>query len=216
MDDPLRVFLINLDRSPDRLAFMRAEANRIGLHFERIPGVNGTDVPDELKPQFLNPDGSIIGQISAGDVGCYAGHLTAHQHILREDLPYALILEDDVRLERDVLEAAHAAIAKAPPGWDYIHLSGRLKNPVLSVSTLPNGRHLVRHLRIPLNMGGYLMSRSGAEKFLAPAPRIRNVDGEMHYPWIRGIDVLGVYPSPVIHNNNHMPTTVADRPQRKY
>src|SRR5690606_9466027 len=105
--------------------------------------------------------------------------------------------------------------AAAPKQWDYIHLSGRIKNPVLSIAALPGGRHLIRHVRVPLNMGGYLISRSGAEKMLAPAPRIRPIDLDIHFSWERGLDVLGVHPAPVIHDGQHMPSTITDRAKHK-
>jgi GR25 family glycosyltransferase involved in LPS biosynthesis len=118
-----------------------------------------------------------------------------------------MIIEDDVQLASDVLASARAAIDAAPPGWDYIHLSGATKRAVLSLASLPNGRHLVRHSRLPVNTGAYLISRQGAGKLLAPSPRVRPIDQEIRHAWLRGIDVLGVHPSPVIWNNA-WPTTI--------
>jgi glycosyl transferase family 25 len=210
----IAAFLINLDRSPDRLAFMQAEADRIGLQFERVPSVDGKAVPADLRAQFLNPDGDSLSTLSDGEIGCYASHLTVHQRIVREALPYALVLEDDVTLAPDLMATVHAAVSAAPSGWDYIHLSGRIKNPVLSTAALPNGRHLVRHLRVPMNTGGYVISQSGAGKMLAPAERVRPIDVDIHFPWLRDLDVLGVYPSP-LHHGLHMPTTMGGR-QAKY
>lgn len=202
------VFLVNLDRSTDRRAFMKAQAVRIGLQFERVPAVVGKAVPDDLWSQFLDPDGRSLSGLADGEIGCYASHLVLHQRIVREGLPFALILEDDVVLRADLMLAATSAIAAAPRSWDYIHLSGsNIKRAVLSIARLPNERHLVRHTRLPVNMGGYLISRQGAEKMLRRAPRIRPVDQEIRFAWLRDIDVLGVYPPPVIWGDA-LPTTI--------
>jgi glycosyl transferase, family 25 len=210
----LPVFLINLDRSPDRLAFMRAEAERIGLQFERVQGVDGTTVPDDLRPQFLKPDGSIIGRLSVGEVGCYASHLTVHQRILAESSPCAIVLEDDARLMANLMESAQAAIEAAPRGWDIIHLSSVFTRPVYAIADLPDRSHLVRYTRPPRNTAGYIISRSGAAKMLRPAPRARPIDMDMKIAHERGLDILGVYPSPVIWGD-HMPSTMVGESGRK-
>jgi glycosyl transferase, family 25 len=197
----LPVFVINLDRSPDRLAFMQAQAERIGLTFERVAGVDGLDLPEHLCSQFRGT------RLAAGEIGCYAAHLLTHERVVREGLPYAMILEDDVELTPHVMACAGAAIDAAPPSWDYIHLSGSLKQAVLSLARLPNGHHLIRHSRLPVNAGGYLISQQGAKKMLTPAPRIRPIDQEIRRAWLRNIDVWGVYPSPVVWNNA-WPTTI--------
>jgi glycosyl transferase family 25 len=187
-------FLINLDRSQDRLRYMQAQADRIGLQVERFPAINGSAVPDHLRSQFAG------SRLTPGQVGCYASHLCLHERVVRDDLSYALILEDDAELQDDLMLAAEKAMAAAPADWDYIQLSGTFKRPVLSIANLPNGRHLVRHWRLPGGTGAYLISRRGAEKMIAPGPRVRPVDLEIRYAWLRDLDVLGVYPAPVICN----------------
>lgn len=52
------IFLINLDRSPDRLAFMQEQAERLGLKLERISAVAGTrGLPKWLAPRFVSETG---------------------------------------------------------------------------------------------------------------------------------------------------------------
>jgi glycosyl transferase, family 25 len=195
MDIP--VFVLNLDRSPDRLAAVRGEARRIGMTFERFPAVDGRDVPSHFRDQFLDKDGNSLSKLNDGQIGCYASHLSLHRRIVRDGLPYAMIVEDDSRFQDDLMLAATCAIEAAPAGWDYIHLSGILKRAVLSVASLPNGRYLVRHSRLPVNTAGYLISLKGAAKMLKPGPRLRPVDMEIRHAWLRDLDVFGIYPSPV-------------------
>jgi glycosyl transferase family 25 len=204
----LPVFVINLDRSADRLAFVQHEARAAGVQFERFAAVDGTAIPDWLRLEFLSADGMPLSRLAPGEIGCYASHLAVHRRIISGGLPFALVLEDDVKLALDLVEIAETAILAAPEGWDYIHLSGRIKRTVASFAALPNGRHLVRHMRIPMNTGGYVISRTGAEKMLKPGPRVRPVDQEIHFAWLRGLDVLGIYPPPVIWGD-HLPTTIA-------
>jgi glycosyl transferase, family 25 len=203
----LPVFVINLDRSADRLAFIGEQARAIGLAFERIAAIDGTAVPGWLRGQFLDDAGKPLSSLIPSEIGCYASHLVVHRRIVDDGLPWALVLEDDVKLEPDLVTAATAAIAAAPAGWDYIHLSGLIRHAVYSLAELPNRRHLIRHTLIAPNTGGYLISRSGARKMLAAGVRSRPVDQDFRFAWLRDLDVFGVYPSPVIWGD-HMPTTI--------
>jgi glycosyl transferase, family 25 len=204
----LPVFVINLDRSADRLAHMRAELARVGMGFERIPAVDGRAVPPDLRPQFLDADNKPLGRLADGEIGCYASHLTVHQRILSDRLPHALVLEDDPLLTPHLSEIAQAATAAAPQGWDFIHLSSVINRAVYAVAKLPRGHHLVRHMRPPRSVAGYIVSRSGAAKMLKPAPRTRTVDMDLKLAHERALDVLGVHPSPVIWGD-HLPSTMS-------
>lgn len=180
-------FVVNLDRSPDRLAYMR----RQGVAFERIAGVDGAGmVPAWLKNQF---DGS---PLTSGEIGCYASHLLCAQEVVSRNLPYAIVLEDDVTLAYDFLDAAISAATDAPVGWDFIHLSSDFKRAVVHVVPLGLGRQLVRHTRLPVNTGAYLISHAGARKWLKPRWRRWQADMDFRYAWVNDLDIYGVYPAP--------------------
>lgn len=186
-------FVINLDRSPDRLEFMRRQ--RVG--FERIAGIDGARmVPAWLASQFVG------SPLTSGKIGCYASHLLVAREIVDRGLPYAIVLEDDVTLDDDFLDAAISAATDAPVGWDYIHLSSDYKRPVVHVVPLWLGRQLVRHTRMPVNTAAYLLSNAGARKRLRPRPRIRPNDMDIRYGWLDDLDVYGVYPSPARQQND--------------
>ena len=97
----MRIFLINLERNPDRLAFMRRQLDERGLAFERIPAVDGkTLAAADLKRGF-SPIRSFVAskkRMSEGEIGCALSHVAACRRIVAENLPCALILEDDVVL----------------------------------------------------------------------------------------------------------------------
>lgn len=193
----MHTFVINLDRSPDRLRFMIEQSDRLGFAFERVSGVDGAaNVPRQMRDQFLN------SPLTSGEIGCYASHLLCAEMIVRRDMPCAIILEDDVTLESGFKLAAVAAAEAAPDGWDYIHLSSHFKRSVVRVCGLGFGRTLVRHTRLPVNTAAYLLSRSGAEKWLRPRPRVRPNDMDIRYGWLDDLDIYGVYPSPASQQDN--------------
>jgi len=208
------IFLINLDRSPDRLAFMQEQAERLGLKLERISAVAGTrGLPKWLAPRFVSETGEILSEMSSGEVGCYASHLVTFAKIVERGLTAAIVLEDDVTLHPDFLATAQAAISAAPEGWDCIHLSTHFKNPCFPVADLGSERQLVRYSRLPAGSAAYAISLGGASKLLAPSVRVRPFDMEFRYAWITDLDITGVYPAPAVAATG-MASTI-DAPWRK-
>jgi glycosyl transferase family 25 len=202
------IFVINLDRSPERLAFMRAQADRIGLKFERVSGIDGARaLPQWLSSRFLSETGEIRSRMSSGEVGCYASHLVTFAAMIERKIKAAVVLEDDVTLDADFLRAAQAAIAAAPEGWDCIHLSTRFKNPCFPVADLEGQRKLVRFSRMPAGSAAYAISFEGASKLLAPGLRTRPFDMEFRYAWLADLDIFGVYPAPAVQESA-LPTTI--------
>ncbi len=203
-------FLINLDRAPDRLAFMAGQ----GIVFERIPGIDGTsNLPGWLRPQFA---GAIAdATMSAGEIGCYASHLVCADEIVERELACAIVLEDDVTLEPDFMATASLAVAAAPAGWDYIHLSTNYKRAVVHVCDLPGrSRMLVRHTRLPVNSAAYILSQAGARKWLRERPRARPNDMDIRYAWLDDLDVFGVFPAPARQLGNFQSSIRHDGKQR--
>lgn len=193
----MRATCINLQRSPDRWTYMQAQADILGMQLDRLDAVDGINgLPQRLHPQFLHQDGGINSTLTSGEVGCYASHLLACERLLSSSEPFLIVLEDDAELERDFIATACAAVIAAPLGWDLIHLSTKFKRSPYPIAALPHNRSLVRYSRLPVNTAAYILSRSGAAKFLQPQVRVRPVDQEIRHAWFMGLDVLGVYPAP--------------------
>src|SRR6476646_8063978 len=144
----LPIFVINLDRSPERLALMQAQAGALGLSFERVPGVDGTKaLPAWVVTQFLGELGQEPTALSKGEVGCYASHLRVMSKIIDQRLQAAIVLEDDALLDENFARNAEQAVRAAPEGWDCIHLSTNFKRPEFPHADLETGISLVRYTR---------------------------------------------------------------------
>ena len=90
-DLSIPVLFINLDQSSDRLLFMRRQAERLGLEFERIPAVDALHVPVDLAGYFAHIQTGKLPIIDDAAVGCYASHLKALRRFEQTDAPAALI-----------------------------------------------------------------------------------------------------------------------------
>lgn len=189
------IIVINLDQDTARMAHMHRELQRAGLDYQRFPALRGDHLPADLARYF--PVG--IG-LSPGEIGCYASHLAIMQRVARSELPSPLlVLEDDVGLPRDLGSGLDALMRALPQAWDIVRLSYPTKLLTRSVAALGDGRQLVRYSRVPTTTGAYLISASGAQKFLAERPRSVPVDHDLRHIWEWDLDTYGVSPPLIAH-----------------
>jgi glycosyl transferase, family 25 len=201
------VLFINLDQSSDRLTFMRLQAERLGLEFERVAAVDGLNVPDDLAGYFAHIQTGRLPIIDDGAVGSYASHLKALRRFEHTGALAALVLEDDALLPDNIVQVLHELIAELPAGWGLVHLSHAPSHAFKPLGVLPCGDRVVRHSRMPPNAAGYLISRTGAARLLNKSiQRFWAFDTDIRRPWVFGHDAYGVVPPPI--EQLSMPTTI--------
>jgi len=125
-------YLINLDRSTDRLARFRAD-NAFLPNVQRFPAVNG----DALNRDKLVSRRLIDPQLaySDGDLGCALSHLHLWETALRNDAPLT-VFEDDTVLNQHFARRSAALLNGLPSDWDIV-LWGWNFDTVLLVDFLP-------------------------------------------------------------------------------
>jgi glycosyl transferase family 25 len=97
----VKTYLINLDRNPERLAFMRGQLERLGIPFERFPAVYGKELAPEARARGFSRVRSFIAskkRLSDAEIGVAMSHVGCYRRMVEAEEPYALVLEDDVSL----------------------------------------------------------------------------------------------------------------------
>jgi len=136
----------------------------------------------------------LCSPLRPGEVGCYASHLEALRTVVEQELECALILEDDAVLPGDLVPILRNILTTVPAGWDIVQLCRNPSRAVKPIAVLGHGAKLVRYSRVPETTTGYLVSLSGARKFLAPVKRYWPVDTDLRQPWRFGLEIYGVVP----------------------
>jgi glycosyl transferase family 25 len=148
----MRVFVINLDRHPERLAHMRGQLR--GIAFERISAVDGTKSPPAQKG------------LTRFELACLASHQDAWRQFLDGSQGYACFLEDDLHIRPD-FEMLIGDEAWIPSDAHSVKLDTYLQSVKLGEARpAPRGREVARLYTRHESSAAYLLSREGAKKYL--------------------------------------------------
>lgn len=166
----MKIYLINLDRRPDRLAAMDAEARKAGVSFHRISAVDARSPAAQAPIQRWFAASGPLGPLPVGDRCCTLSHRLAWDTLVASGEPWAAVLEDDVRLA----PGAAALLADAswlPPQADLVKLEhfGPKNQKVLvrEEQPLPGGMTLARLASKHTGGAAYILSRQAAQLLLA-------------------------------------------------
>lgn len=188
----MKLFLINLDRRPERLERMAGLFERLGLEFTRISAVDGTLLTaDEVKG---------LGSLRPGESGCFLSHRECWQRIVDESLPHAAIFEDDLHLT----PGATSLLGKGdwiPVGADIVKLETRLYHARIDkVATATVDERTLHMLRSRhAGAGGYIVTLEGARKLLAMTERLEAPVDQVIFnpdlPWAGSLTTLQLVPA---------------------
>ncbi|WP_323848130.1 glycosyltransferase family 25 protein [Aminobacter sp. MET-1] len=190
----VKTFLINLDRSPARLDFMRGQFETIGVDFVRIPAVDGATL---ARSEY---SGSPLG---LGEIGCLLSHREAWRRLVASQDKFAAVFEDDARLSRGISPLLKdrgwippkAGIVKLETVLFKIRLAGR---PIAAKS-----RVLKRLVSNHLGTAGYIIRRDQAERLLSLTATFQApVDHYMFTePYLSEGVVYQISPAPVLQRS---------------
>ena len=163
----MKTYLINLDRSRDRLAVMTQRMSEIGIAAERVSGVEGA----KLKADSINtaiPNYKYPRSLTRGEIGCFLSHRKCWEIFVQSGDDWALILEDDCIFHKAASRYL-TNIDWIPSGCQLVHFYYAKSAPVYSDKTvkLADGNHLYRtKISLPVGAYAYFISREAALKAL--------------------------------------------------
>ena len=114
-------FVINLDRSPDRLLHFSLQAERARINVSRFSAVDGAalDMEGLRKRNILT---SRYPWNWRGSAACALTHFILYEQMLQGNDTHYLIFEDDAYLSADFLSKLATALANVPADWDILNV----------------------------------------------------------------------------------------------
>lgn len=183
MAKSMKGYVINLDRSTERLSTFRRRSEEAGLLFERFPGVDGASLDEDLLADWTRL-ARRWAPVTVAEVGTFLSHRGVWQRVAEGSDAWALVVEDDVVFSLDCADIL------ASSDWlpDAIHLikveTMRTRIELSARVFGQKGNYKVRRLKENHNgTAGYIISREGARVLLNwTESRCEPVDRLMFHP----------------------------------
>ncbi len=196
-----RGYVIHLVRATSRRSNADRLAAEIPLETQLLDAVDGTHLHGKALTDAyrvgLHEPGYPFG-LRGGEIGCTLSHRAAWAKIVESGAQAALIVEDDVALQKDIfrksLEFARAHVARL----GYIQFNTRPSQKSGKIVATHGDVRIVGHRITPLRTSCQLVSRAAASKLLdKTTPCDRPIDVFLQMRWITGQTVFTIYPSGV-------------------
>ena len=158
-------YVINLDRSPERLEHFRLQAAREGLEFQRISAVDGSLLEKSAMDGLLSV-GPGHRRPGPGEMGCYLSHRKAWTQLLHDGFDCGFVAEDDVHLANASRFLKNSTWL--PAQFDLIKADTFYHLCEFGIDEhLMHFDHTLRRLKsIHPGTAGYFISRQGAVRLL--------------------------------------------------
>lgn len=169
MSSRVPTFFINLDHDVGRREALERQLDALGLPHTRFPGVYGKALsPKELARHYDHARAVAQSrELTVGEVGCALSHLGVYRAMLEQDLPYALILEDDAKLGADVPAVLEALAQQVSPDEPVVtlltHIDRYYKR---SARPLTAHHEVVKLANYQWLAHGYFVTRAAARRMV--------------------------------------------------
>ena len=195
-----RILVINLDRSPERLAAISAQLEKLDVPFERVVALDGKELADDFI-EAASPK-QIVGKtyhraLSKAEVACSLSHKKAWQKIVDDDLDFGIVLEDDCELLDNFADVVELIDGLPGDSWDFIKLYALRRGGGKNIAKRFDykGHTFVTYHRYPLGFVGQAVSRRGAETLVKNLRYVTEpVDGQLKSWWETGVFPFGLMP----------------------
>lgn len=198
----MKLYVINLDRSKDRLEHVTTVFSKVGLSFDRVSAVDGRALPDEEFKRLTSVRNWPL-ELTRTEVGCFLSHRECLRLIAEGDDHFGAIFEDDI-----ILSPKAALFLEnwdwIPEGVDIVKIDTAeidcLIGPVSA--KLSAGYRLAPLISKHYCAGGYIVSKDCARRLYelteyATAP-IDEIYFNPDCGVLQTLDVQQMFPAPVI------------------
>lgn len=197
-----QIYIINMDRSPDRLDAMAKQLGTLELQYERIPAVDGTALKmDDCEVQsvidFDHWSRFHHRDALPAEIGCYLSHLRALESFMNSGHKYGVILEDDADISpalADVLEG----LKNASDQWDLVKLHSSHPGYQRTCADLGEGNRLTSFITQTGRATGYVISKKAVGRLYQQLiPARLPFDHIFDRNFEHGLKLRGVMPMPL-------------------
>lgn len=192
-------FIIHLKRATARRPHVERLQTACPAPAEIVDAVDGNELsagelatvytPNLHQPAYPFP-------LRPAEIGCFLSHRRCWQKIVDENLPHALVFEDDASLDMHIAANALRMAESRIQDFGYIQLPVRPISSDSKIVAKQDGTQILRPVVIPLRLSGQVISQSAARDLLRLTTVFdRPVDTFLQMHWLTGVRPLAVEPS---------------------
>ena len=164
----IKIFIISLPRENKRRAAMQEKLQGISDDFEFFDAIDGTKEKLSQHQDYVGLKRRLFygKDLSDGELGCFFSHRALINKIVQDNIPFAVILEDDAILLKDFQPTVEALLNSTYP-WDFVRFltKPKIKRKTQSeVASLFKDYKLLRIATAPGGAYAYIVSHRGAKK----------------------------------------------------
>lgn len=199
----ITVNCISLVDEPARRDYMRAQLDTCGLPYRFFDAVR-----IDLRrgwPEIYARDQRLrhsCVDMRAGEMGCYLSHRDIWKSFLASGDELCLVLEDDVEIGTDFATVVNA-LCEDTSDWEFVRLTGVFQRTAYPRRHLAGEHFLVEYIKQPSGAQGYLLNRRAARRLVDhTAAMAHAIDQAIDREWEHGVNIMGVVPGPIMHQQN--------------
>jgi GR25 family glycosyltransferase involved in LPS biosynthesis len=200
-DSEPAAYVINLDRSRERLSAAASQLDEAGIGWQRISAIDGHAFDEVLVARYdVATFARNVGRgISGSEIALHLSHMKAMEAFLESRSTAGLIFEADFVIDDlSTFKRVASALMRCPACWDIVRLSGahRYSLPVKQACLV--APHVLAAPLLKLTGATcYLINRRAAAIILERLPPINDhFDHRLDQPWLFGLNYRMVHPFP--------------------
>tara|TARA_R110002049_G_scaffold46487_1_gene135143 strand:- start:89323 stop:90141 length:819 start_codon:yes stop_codon:yes gene_type:complete len=168
----MHAYVINLDRSPERLQFVQDQARSYGIEIERVSAVDGRTLSPSQLGELSSPDFE-FQPLNISEIALFTSQKLAWKKLVESGHPHAAVFEDDVVLS-PTIRATFDAIDHFHDEFDVIKLETTLRRVVCSREgqRIDSGESLQQLLTWHGGAAGYVITAKCAARLLEIKKRV--------------------------------------------
>lgn len=166
LNEKINFYVINLDRSVDRMEGFKKEFANFPIPYIRVSGVDGSQItlphPEYAQKRFFIFNGC---EATPGEIGCYFSHIKVIRQFLESDKEFALICEDDAIPLPETAEVIENALQHSS-SWDFLRLHGGRSKTSFPYRHLAGDHQLCTTITGMTSSVTYIINRKAAKKMI--------------------------------------------------
>lgn len=197
----VKIFVISLKRCTDRRRDISQQLGQYGIEFEFIDAIDGAKLTTAQRNAMVHKKLTydLPGQLSTGEICCAASHALAYEKIVTEQIPHAIIIEDDAIIPDDRFKSVLDAKILEKTTADMVMLFHDYTYVLPWHKAKPFFEHysLYKPIIIPNSTVCYYLTLAGAKKLYNATRLISNV---ADWPQTnQTLDISAIYPCFIHH-----------------